>query len=270
LKQKVLFDGKSYMMVFGAGSPLPAPKTHSYEEQGMKRVIWLFMIALFAAPAHAQDASKKAIHQLSKATDVLNEIMKTPDKGIPHDLLNRAVCVGIVPAELRFAIGIGGTYGRGVLVCRRGGNGEWGPPSMFRLGGANIGFQLGGRATDVVFIVMNPGGAMKLAGDNVKLGADASATAGPVGRTAEGATDAQLRAEILSYSRTRGLFAGVSLAGSFFKQDVKDNYSLYGKKLSTKDILIKGEVGVPRSAAPLIAALRKYSPKGGQPFPKST
>ncbi|HUY13246.1 MAG TPA: lipid-binding SYLF domain-containing protein [Terriglobia bacterium] len=235
----------------------------------MKRLIPLLLLFLLASAAWAQDASRKAIKQLDKATDVLNEIMKIPEKGIPHDLLGRAVCVGIVPAELRFAIGFGGTYGRGVLVCRRGGNGPWGAPSMFRLGGANIGFQLGGRATDVVFIVMNAGGAMKLAGNNVKLGADASATAGPVGRTAEGATDAQMRAEILSYSRTRGLFAGVSLAGSFFKQDVKDNYSLYGKKLSPKDIVIKGKTGVPAAARPLVGALSRYSSKGGQPFPKS-
>ena len=235
----------------------------------MKRLISLVLLLLLAPAVWAQDANSKAIKQLDKATDVLNEIMQIPEKGIPHDLLDRAVCVGIVPAELRFAIGLGGTYGRGVLVCRRGGNGAWGAPSMFRLGGANIGFQLGGRATDMVFIVMNPGGAMKLAGDNVKLGADASATAGPVGRTAEGATDVQMRAEILSYSRTRGLFAGVSLAGSFFKQDVKDNYSLYGKKLSTKDIVIKGKTGVPSAAKPLLAALTRYSPKGGQPFPKS-
>ena len=230
----------------------------------------LVLLLLFGSAAWAQDASSKAIRQLDKATDVLREIMKTPDNAIPHDLLDRAVCVGIVPSELRFALGLGGTYGRGILICRRGGNGHWGAPSMFRLGGANIGFQIGGRATDVVFIVMNPEGAMKLAGDNVKLGADASATAGPVGRTAEGATDVQLHAEILSYSRTRGLFAGVSLAGSFFKQDVKDNYSLYGKKgLTTKDIVIKGEVGVPQAAKPLVAALTRYSPKGGQPFPKS-
>lgn len=235
----------------------------------MKRLMSLVLLMLFGGAAWAQDANSQAIRQLDKATDVLNEIMKTPDKGIPHDLLDRAVCVGIVPSELRFAIGIGGTYGRGILVCRRGGNGSWGAPSMFRLGGANIGFQIGGRATDVVFIVMNAVGAMKLAGNNVKLGADASATAGPVGRTAEGATDAQLHAEILSYSRTRGLFAGVSLAGSFFKQDVKDNYSLYGKKLSTKDIVIKGATGVPHAARPLVAALTRYSPKGGQPFPKS-
>ncbi|MGH9453020.1 MAG: lipid-binding SYLF domain-containing protein, partial [Terriglobia bacterium] len=152
----------------------------------MKRVMSLVLLLLFGSAAWAQDASSKAIRQLDKATDVLNEIMKTPENTIPHDLLDRAVCVGIVPSELRFALGLGGTYGRGILICRRGGNGDWGAPSMFRLGGANIGFQIGGRATDVVFIVMNAVGAMKLAGNNVKLGADASATAGPVGRTAEG------------------------------------------------------------------------------------
>jgi SH3 domain-containing YSC84-like protein 1 len=239
------------------------------KEYWMKKLMSLALLVLFTSSVRAQDASSKAISQLDKATDVLNEIMKTPDKAIPHDLLDRSVCVGIVPSEIRLAIGVGGTYGRGVLVCRRGGNGHWGAPSMFRLGGANIGFQLGGKATDVVFIVMNPEGAIKLTGDNVKLGADASATAGPVGRTAEGATDVQLHAEILSYSRTRGLFAGISLAGSIFKQDVKNNYSLYGKKLTTKDIVIKDEVGVPHAARSLVAALTRYSPTGGQPFPKS-
>jgi SH3 domain-containing YSC84-like protein 1 len=204
--------------------------------------------------------------QLKKSNEVINEIMGTPDKGIPHDLLDKAVCVGIVPSELRFAIGLGGTYGRGVLVCRRGGNGRWGAPSLFTLGGANFGLQLGGKATDVVFLVMNPGGARKLLQSRVKLGADASATAGPVGRTAEGATDAQLHAEILSYSRTRGLFAGVSLAGAILKQDAEANEHLYGRKLDATDILIKDKISVPSAAEPLRASLTRYSPRGGKPF----
>jgi SH3 domain-containing YSC84-like protein 1 len=229
----------------------------------MRKVI--FMVVLGVASCGlllAKDEEK----QLQKANDVLNQIMGTPEKGVPHDLLNRALCVGIVPSEVRFAIGIGGTYGRGVLVCRRGGNGPWGPPSLFTLGGANIGFQLGGKATDVVFIVMNPSGARKLLQSKVKLGADASATAGPVGRTAEGATDAQLHAEILSYSRTRGLFAGVSLEGAVFKQDTENNRHLYGENIDATDILLKGKVRVPSAARALDASLTKYSPHGGQPF----
>src|SRR6516165_6950727 len=128
-----------------------------------------------------------------------------------------AVFVGVVPSELKFALGVGGSYGRGILVCRKGGNGAWGAPSMFTLGGGSIGFQLGGQATDVVFIVMNPSGIQKLVQDSVKLGAEMSAAAGPVGRSAEGATDVQLHAEILSNSRSLGLFAGVSLSGAVLK-----------------------------------------------------
>ncbi len=228
---------------------------------------WLLLVVclgIVSPLGKAKGSASKVDSQIDKATAVLNEIMATPDKGIPKDLLDRAVCVGIIPAELRFAIGIGGSYGRGMLVGRRGGNGPWGGPSMFTLGGANIGFQLGGRATDVVFIVMNPTGAKKLVADSVKLGADASATAGPVGRTAEGATDAQMRAEILSYSRTRGLFAGVSLAGAVVKQDHDDNKKLYGKDVSPKDILFSGKVAPPASAGHLDQALTHYSPHGGE------
>jgi lipid-binding SYLF domain-containing protein len=202
--------------------------------------------------------------QLEKATNVIDEIMAAPDKGIPHDLLGAAICVGIVPSELKGAFMFGGTYGRGVLVCRQHGNGAWGAPSMFRMGGASFGFQIGGEATDVVFIVKDARGARKLIQDNVKLGGDLSATAGPVGRTAEGATDAQLHAEILSYSRTRGLFAGISLDGAVLKQDKRDNEKLYGRKVTAKDIVIEGEVAVPPAARPLDHALAKYSPRGGR------
>ena len=230
------------------------------------RIAVITLCALFSVPALAKSAENAEAKEMRKVTSVLNEIMAAPDKGIPHDLLNKAVCVGIVPAELRFAIGFGGSYGRGVLVCRKGGNGRWGGPSMFRLLGGNFGFQLGGRATDVVFIVMNADGAEKLVRDDVKLGADASATAGPVGRTAEGATDAQMHAEILSYSRTRGLFAGVSLAGAVLRQDKGRNEKLYGRRVTAKEILIAGKVGTPAAAQALDQALAKYSPHGGQPF----
>jgi lipid-binding SYLF domain-containing protein len=224
-------------------------------------VVFVFCVTTFAA-----DASKEA-KQLHKATDVLNEIMRTPDKAIPSDLLEKSVCVGVVPSEIKGAVGVGGTYGRGVLVCRKHGNGPWGAPSLFTLGGANIGLQIGGKATDVVFLVMNGAGAKKLLQDKVKLGAEVSATAGPVGRTAEGATDAQLHAEILSYSRTRGLFAGVSFDGQVLKQDTDDNERLYGRKVSPKEILITGDVKSPSGARPLHQALMKYSPHGGAPFP---
>jgi lipid-binding SYLF domain-containing protein len=208
--------------------------------------------------------------QLEKSTNVLHEIMGAPDKGIPSDLLDKAVCVGIVPSELKFAIGVGGTYGRGVLVCRKGGTGAWGAPFLFTLDGGSFGFQLGGKATDVVFIVMNARGAAKLVQDKVKLGAELSAAAGPVGRSGEGATDAQMRAEILSYSRTRGLFAGASLEGAVVKQDKDDNQQLYGRRISAKEILFGNEVSAPTVAHALDRTLDKYSPSGGQPFERGT
>jgi lipid-binding SYLF domain-containing protein len=226
----------------------------------MKRLGLILLLLTFCMPAFAGES------QLQKSTNILHEIMGTPDKGIPEELFEKAVCVGVVPSQYKFALGLGGTYGRGVLVCRKGGTGEWGAPSMFTLGAASIGFQIGGKATDVIFLVMNPEGARKLVQDSVKLGAEASVAAGPVGRSAEGATDAQLHAEILSYSRTRGLFAGVSLDGAVMKQDKDDNEKLYGRRVSAKEILIDGTVATPQSARALDNALRKYSPKGGRSF----
>ncbi len=231
----------------------------------MKKVIALLAGLVLSGTSLA--ASSSNVKQLEKATDVLNEIMRAPDKGIPSDLLEKSVCVGLVPSEIKAAFVVGGTYGRGVLVCRRHGNGAWGAPSMFTLGGANIGFQIGGKATDVVFLVMNPEGARKLLQDSVKLGAEISAAAGPLGRTAEGATDAQLHAEILSYSRTRGLFAGVSLDGAVLKQDHDDNARLYGHPVKPKEILIEGAVASPPAARPLDHVLTRYAPRGGAPFP---
>jgi SH3 domain-containing YSC84-like protein 1 len=230
----------------------------------MRRLALTFFCVAFGLVTVAR-ANTEA-NQLQKATNVLNEIMRAPDKGIPADLLAKAVCVGIVPSELKFAIGVGGSYGRGVLVCRKGGDGSWGAPSMFTLGGGSFGLQLGGKATDVVFVVMNPEGARKLVQDSVKLGGEVSAAAGPVGRSSEGATDAQLHAEILSYSRSRGLFAGVSLDGAVLKQDEDANRKLYGRQVSAKELLIEGTVPRPAAARELDSALHRYSPKGGQPF----
>lgn len=227
----------------------------------MKRLVMLSCVVLFlAAGAFAKES------QLEKANNVLNEIMRTPDKGVPHDLFEKAVCVGIVPSEIKGAFMVGGTFGRGVLVCRRHGDGRWGAPSLFSLGQGSFGFQIGGEATDVVFIVMNAAGARKLVEDKVKLGGDISVAAGPVGRTGEGSTDVELHAEILSYSRSRGLFAGVSLSGAVFKQDSDANRALYGRDVSAKDILIRGEVPVPAEAAALDQSLTRYSPRGGHRF----
>jgi lipid-binding SYLF domain-containing protein len=229
----------------------------------MRWFLAVLLAALCTAPLLAQD---KEAERLQKAATVVEEVMGTPEKGIPTDLLSKAVCVGVIPSQKKVALGIGGTFGRGALVCRRGGNGAWGGPSMFTVGGANVGFQLGGQATDFVLIVMNPGGVKKLLQSKTKLGADASVAGGPVGRTAQGATDLQMRAEILTYSRSRGLFAGVSLDGQVVKQDSDGNERLYGRKVDPKDILISGSLGVPAAARPLTAALQKFSPRGGQPF----
>jgi SH3 domain-containing YSC84-like protein 1 len=229
----------------------------------MKRLMVVLLSLAFTVPALAGET------QLEKATNVVNEIMRAPDKGIPQELLDKAVCVGIVPSEVKVAFVVGGTYGRGVLVCRKGGDGPWDAPSMFTLGAGSVGFQIGGKATDIVFLVMNPEGAQKLVRDSVKVGAELSAAAGPVGRSAEGATDIQLHAEILSYSRARGLFAGLSLDGAVIKQDKEDNEILYGRKITATDILINGEVSAPASARPLDETLAKYSPKGGQPFARA-
>jgi len=234
----------------------------------MRKLTGLAVIAVILAIQGEAPGStaRKDAEQLRKATNVLQEILATPDKGIPEDLMRKAVCVGVIPAELRFAFVVGGSYGRGVLVCRRGGNGPWGAPSMFTVGGANVGFQIGGKATDVVFVVMNPSGARKLVQDSVKLGADASVAAGPVGRTAQAATDAQMHAEILSYSRSQGIFAGVALDGAVLKQDRDDNRALYGRWVTARQILIQGIVAVPPAARPLDHILAEYFPRGGQPF----
>lgn len=211
-------------------------------------------------------AADKDVERLEKSAEVVTDIMGTPEKGIPHDLMNKSVCVAVIPSEKKVALGFGASYGRGAMVCRTGGNGPWGAPSMITVGGANVGFELGGQATDFVLLVMNGRGAEKLLHDSTKLGADASAAGGPVGRDAQGATDLQLHAEILTYSRARGAFAGVSLDGQMFKQDRDSNEKLYGSKVSPEDILLKGTVPVPAAAKPLDAALTQFSPHGGEAF----
>lgn len=229
---------------------------------------WLVgcLCLVFCGAVRVGLAADKEAERLDNSAEVINEIMGTPEKGIPHDLLNKSVCVGIIPSELKGAFMIGASFGRGVLVCRRGGDGPWGAPSLFTVGGANVGFQIGGQATDFVLLVMNGRGAEKLLQSKVKLGADASVAGGPVGRTAQGATDLQLRAEILTYSRSRGAFAGISLDGQIVKQDDDANEKLYGHRVAPNDILFKGTVAAPPAAHALDAALTQYSPHGGEPF----
>src|SRR5438094_3131855 len=226
----------------------------------MKKLIALF-VGLFCLPLAIAANNAKEADRVKDAGVVLKEILNIPDD-IPKDLLDRAECVIVLPSVKKLAIGIGASFGRGVMVCRSGEHftGAWGAPAMYALEGGNFGFQLGGQATDFVLLVMNPRGAESLMGSKVKLGADAAAAAGPKGRAATGATDVVMRAEILSYSRSRGLFAGVSLEGSTLRPDNRANEKLYGRKLTVKEILRQGKAGVPASGHELISLLNQHSP----------
>jgi len=227
----------------------------------MKRVaVYLMVVLMSTMLAFAADNEHEQ-ERVKDAGDVLKEILNIPDD-IPQDLLDKAECIVVLPSVKKGALGIGGSYGRGVMVCRSGEHykGKWGAPALYALEGVSIGFQLGGQATDFVLLVMNPKGATSLLSSKVKLGADASAAAGPKGRTAEGATDIVMTAEILSYSRNKGLFAGVSLEGSTLRSDGSANEKLYGRKLTAKEIIRGGKVGIPASAHELVSLLDKKSP----------
>jgi len=226
----------------------------------MKKFIVCFAVLLMSAATTFAANDEREEARVKDAGTVLKEILNIPDD-LPHDLLNKAECVIILPSVLKGAFGIGGSYGRGVMVCRSGEHykGRWGAPALYALEGVSIGFQLGGQATDFVLLVMNQKGAQSLLHSKVKLGADASAAAGPKGRTAEGATDIVMNAEILSYSRNKGLFAGISLEGSTLRSDGSANEKLYGKKLSAKEIIREGRVGIPPCAHELVSLLNTKS-----------
>jgi len=228
----------------------------------MKRLFAVFCMSLLITGVASAADSEKEEDRVKDAGVVLKEIVNIPDD-IPKDLFDRAECVIVLPSVKKFAIGIGGSYGRGVMSCRSGEHftGPWSAPAMYALEGGNIGFQLGGQATDFVLLVMSPHGAESLMGSKVKLGADAAAAAGPKGRSAEGATDVAMRAEILSYSRSRGLFAGISLEGSTLRPDNRANEKLYGKKLTVKEIVRQGKIGTPAAGHDFLAVLSKHSPK---------
>jgi len=221
-----------------------------------------FLLAIACTPLAFGAGNAKEADRVKDAGVVLKEILNIPDD-IPKDLLDDAECVIVLPSVKKIAIGIGGAFGRGVMVCRSGEHftGPWGAPAMYALEGGNFGFQLGAQATDFVLLVVNPRGAESLMGSKIKLGADASAAAGPKGRTATAATDLVMRAEILSYSRSRGLFAGISLEGSTLRPDNGANEKLYGRKLTAKEILREGRVGSPAAAHLLDAELQKASPR---------
>jgi len=221
------------------------------------------LLALAASPMLAARADNdKETDRLENSGMVMEEIMNIPDS-LPQDLLDKAECVIVYPSVLKAAFVVGGSYGRGAMVCRSGEHftGPWGAPSMMALEGGSVGFQLGGQATDFVLLVMNPRGAKAILSSKVKLGADMAAAAGPKGRDAAANTDATLRAEILTYSRSRGLFAGISLEGSTLRPDNDANDKLYGKKLTATEIIRKGAAPVPPSGRKLVSILEKKSPK---------
>ena len=227
----------------------------------IRKLSLLVVVFSLAFPSFASDESREQ-KRLTACGQVFQEILDIPD-GIPKDLLNKAECVIVIPSVLKFAIGVGGDFGRGAITCRTGQHftGPWSAPALFALEGGNIGFQLGGQATDFVLLVMNPKGANSILRSKVKLGAEASAAAGPKGRAAAADTDIVMRAEVLSYSRSRGLFAGVSLEGSTLRSDNRANRKLYGRNLSAKDIVRRGEARVPTSGRELVSLLDKKSPK---------
>jgi SH3 domain-containing YSC84-like protein 1 len=234
----------------------------------MKRIVFILMLATLVlstvAGAKETKQMKGIVSQIRRAQIDINSIMATPDKAIPRDLLNKALCIGIIPSEVKFAFIFGGSYGRGLLVCRKNGTGDWGGPAFFTLGGGSFGFQIGGADTSVVFLVMNPAGARRMASSNVKLGADASVAAGPIGREVGAATTQYMNAEILTYSRSRGVFAGISLSGALVKQDLSDDHAVYGPNVMPRDILIRQNVRVGPVSRSLDHTLDKYSSHGGQ------
>jgi lipid-binding SYLF domain-containing protein len=224
-----------------------------------KRLLACFLLfGLYVIPVNAQD---KEEDRLKECGVVLKETLEIPD-GIPRDLLDKAECVVVFPSVKKFALGIGGSYGRGAITCRSGKDftGPWSAPAMMALEGGNIGLQLGGQATDFILLVMNERGAESIMGSKVKLGADASAAAGPKGRTASAETDIAMRAEILSYSRSRGLFAGVSLEGSTLRSDGGANENLYRKKLNARQIVRAGAAKPPAAATQLLTLLTTHFP----------
>jgi lipid-binding SYLF domain-containing protein len=226
----------------------------------IRKSILVFCLGLVAAATLY--AANKEQKRLENSGVVMQEIMNTPEN-IPREVLEKAECVIVFPSVLKAAFLVGGSYGRGAMVCRTGKEfkGPWGAPAMFALEGGSIGFQIGGQATDLVLLIMNDRGASSILSSKVKLGADASVAAGPVGRDASADTDAYLRSEVLSYSRSRGLFAGVSLEGSTLRPDDDATAAVYRRKLTAREIVISGEATIPASGRHLVAVLQKYAPR---------
>jgi len=218
----------------------------------MKLTRFSALTILITASAFASDSERRIDH----AASAFQELMRTPDKGIPRDLLERANCIIIIPGLKKGAFGFGGKYGRGFAACRRASG--WGAPASVRIEGASFGFQIGGSSTDVFMLVMNSSGMKRLVADKFTLGGEAAAAAGPVGRESSANTDVLMTAEILSWSRSRGVFAGISLEGATIRPDGSENERLYGKRVTNKEI-IEGSVRAPRSAHALTATLNQYA-----------
>jgi len=216
-----------------------------------------------ASQVQAQRVETTPDKRLENALLSFREVMHEPDKGIPRDLLEKARCIVIIPGVKKAAFIVGGKYGRGFVSCRRGGTGRFGAPAAVRIEGGSYGLQIGGSSTDVFMLIMNESGMKKLLSDKFTIGGEAEAAAGPVGREASARTDLMLHAEILSWSRSRGLFAGLSLEGSTLRPDDSENEKLYGRKISNQRIL-EGDLPVPPAARPLIAELNRYSNAGEQ------
>jgi lipid-binding SYLF domain-containing protein len=218
----------------------------------------LLLAALIGTPLLAE--SDEPAKRLEEAATVFSEIISAPDKGIPDDLLENAHCIVIVPGLKKGAFIVGGQYGKGYLSCRRTNGKGWSAPGTVRVEGGSVGFQIGGSETDVVMLVMNQRGADKLLSSKFTLGAEGEVAAGPVGRHSTAETDALMRAEILSWSRSRGVFAGIALKGATLRQDLDDNEALYGKKLENREI-VTGGIAPPPAAGKLLALLNRYSPR---------
>ena len=224
----------------------------------MRRILatTLALVPLALAPLLAKD--NEPAKRLDEAAAVFSEVMAAPDKGIPDEMLEHAHCIVIVPGLKTAAFVFGGKYGKGYLSCRNKSGAGWSAPGTVRIEGGSVGFQIGGSETDLIMLIMNERGADKLLSSKFTLGAEGSVAAGPVGRTATAQTDAQMKADILSWSRTQGLFAGLALEGATLRQDLDDNATLYGKKLENRDIVTKG-MRIPKAASKLITLLNTYS-----------